>query len=124
EFIPNRATNIFLDSETCLIQMLGVNELKTAKHGMSNPIQIKIRTPQHKYHDKELNNYLFYDLAYITQQVFSFTYLSWRSFLPGEQPATMLYSTLIAKLLSKLKNVQGWDSNILNYGLKKKKWFL
>ena len=124
EFIPNRATNIFLDSETCLIQMLGASELKTAKHGMSNPIQIKIRTPQHKYHDKKLNDYLFCDLAYITQQIFSFTYLSWRSFLAGEQPATMLYSTLIAKLLGKLKNVQGWDSDRLNYGLKKKKWFL
>jgi hypothetical protein len=124
EFIPNRVTNIVLDSETCLVQMLGVNELKTAKHGMSNPIQIKIRTPQHKYHDKELNDYLYYDLGYITQQIFSFTYLSWRSFLAGEQPATMLYSSLIAKLLSKLKNVQGWDSDRLNYGLKKKKWFL
>jgi hypothetical protein len=124
EFVPSRATNIFLDSETCLVQMLGVNELKTAKHGMSTPIQIKIRTPQHKYHDKELNDFLFYDLGYITQQIFSFTYLSWRSFLAGEQPATMLYSSLIAKLLSKLKNVQGWDSDRLNYGLKKKKWFL
>jgi hypothetical protein len=124
KFIPNRATYIFLDSETCLIQMLGANELKTAKHGMSNPIQIKIRTPQHKYHNKELNDYLFCDLAYITQQIFSFTYLSWRSFLHGEQPATMLYSTLIARLLSKLKNVQGWNPDILNYGLKKKKWFL
>jgi hypothetical protein len=124
EFIPNRTTNIFLDSETCLIQMLGANELKTAKHGMSNPIQIKIRTPQHKYHDKQLNDFLFCDLGYITQQIFSFSYLSWRSFLAGEQPATMLYSTLIAKLLGKLKNIQGWDSDRLNYGLKKKKWFL
>ena len=124
ELIPNRATNIFLNSETCLVQMLGANELKTSKHGMSTPIQIKIRTPQHKYHDKELNDYLFYDLSYITQQIFSFTYLSWRSFLAGEQPATMLYSTLIAKLLGKFKNVQGWDSDKLNYGLKKKKWFL
>jgi hypothetical protein len=124
EFIPNRATNIVLDSETCVIQMLGVNELKTSKHGMSNPIQIKIRTPQHKYHNNELNKYLFYDLYYIVQQIFSFTYLSWRSFLPAEQPATMLYSTLIAKLLGKLKNVQGWDSDKLNYGLKRKKWFL
>jgi hypothetical protein len=124
EFIPDRATNIVLDSETCLVQMLGVKELKTGKHGMSTPIQIKIRNPHHKYHEKELNDYLYYDLGYITQQIFSFTYLSWRSFLAGEQPATMLYSSLIAKLLSKLKNVPGWDSVRLNYGLKKKKWFL
>jgi hypothetical protein len=124
EFIPNRASNVFLDSETCIVQMFGANELKTAKQGMSTPIQIKIRTPQGKYDNNELNDLLYYDLSYITQQIFSFTYLSWRSFLPGEQPATMLYSNLISNLLSKMRNVAGWDADNLNYGLKRKKWFL
>lgn len=123
-FIPNRASNVFLDSETCIVQMFGANELKTAKQGMSTPIQIRIRTPQGKYHNNDLNDLLYYDLRYITQQIFSFTYLSWRSFLPGEQPATMLYSNLISKLLSKMRNVSGWDADSLNYGLKRKKWFL
>ncbi len=123
-FIPNRATNVFLDSETCLVQMLGAKDLKTSKHGMSNPIQIKIRTPQGNYDNNELNDLLYYDLAYIVQQVFSFTYLSWRSFLPAELPATMLYSNLISKLLSKMRNVSGWDADRLNYSLKRKKWFL
>jgi hypothetical protein len=124
EFIPNRASNIFLDSETCIVQMLGANELKTSKHGMSKPVQIKIRTPQGHYHNSELNDMLFYDLNYITQQIFSFTYLSWRSFLPAEEPATMKYSNLISKLLGKMRNTQGWDADKLNYGLKRKKWFL
>lgn len=123
-FIPNRATNVFLDSETCLVQMLGAKDLKTSKQGMSNPIQIKIRTPQGNYDNNELNALLYYDLAYIVQQVFSFTYLSWRSFLPAELPATMLYSNLISKLLSKMRNVPGWDADRLNYSLKRKKWFL
>lgn len=124
EYIPDRGSTLFLDSETALIQMLGARELKTARQGMSNPIQIKIRTPQGKHDNKDLNALLFYDLSYITQQIFSFTYLSWRSFLPGEKPATMLYSNLIAKLLSKMRNVPGWDADKLNYGLKRKKWFL
>lgn len=124
EYIPNRATNVFLDAETCIVQMFGANELKTAKHGMSTPIQIKIRTPQGKYDNNELNDLLYYDLGYITQQIYSFTYLSWRSFLPGEQPATMLYSNLISKLLGKMRNVAGWDADNLNYSLKRKKWFL
>jgi hypothetical protein len=72
----------------------------------------------------QINSEPYYDLSYITQQIFSFTYLSWRSFLPGEQPATMLYSNLISKLLSKMRNVIGWDADNLNYGLKRKKWFL
>lgn len=124
EFIPNRASNVFLDAETCIVQMLGANELKTSKHGMSKPIQIKIRTPQGNYNNCELNNMLFYDLSYIAQQIFSFTYLSWRSFLPAEEPATMKYSNLISKLLGKMRNIQGWDADKLNYGLKRKKWFL
>ncbi|CEN45192.1 Piwi domain-containing protein [Capnocytophaga canis] len=124
EYIPVRASNIFLDAETCIIQMLGANELKTSKHGMSKPVQIKIRTPQGNYQNTELNDMLFYDLSYITQQIFSFTYLSWRSFLPAEEPATMKYSNLISKLLGKMRNVQGWDADKLNYGLKRKKWFL
>lgn len=124
EYIPIRASNVILDSETCLVQMFGANELKTAKHGMSSPIQIKIRTPQGKYQNDQVNELLYYDLTYITQQIFSFTYLSWRSFLPGEQPATMLYSDLISKLLGKMRNVSGWDADSLNYSLKRKKWFL
>lgn len=124
EYIPNRASNVFLDSETCIVQMLGANELKTSKHAMSKPIQIKIRTPQGNYDNNELSDLLFYDLSYITQQIFSFTYLSWRSFLPGEEPATMKYSNLISKMLGKMRNIPGWDADKLNYGLKRKKWFL
>ena len=124
EYIPNRASNIFLDNETCLVQMFGASELKTAKHGMSSPILIRIRTPQGKYDNGNIKDFLFYDLNYITQQIFSFTYLSWRSFLAGEQPATMLYSDLISSLLNKMRNIEGWDADKLNYGLKRKKWFL
>lgn len=124
EYIPNRGSNVFLDAETCIVQMFGPNELKTAKQGMSKPIQIKIRTPKENYDNSEINDLLFYDLSYITQQIFSFTYLSWRSFLPGEEPATMKYSNLISKLLGKMRNIPGWDADYLNYGLKRKKWFL
>ncbi|WP_258097054.1 Piwi domain-containing protein [Marinoscillum pacificum] len=124
QFIPNRGSIVFIDSQTAIIQMLGAKELKTSKQGMSNPIQIKIRTPQGNHDNKELNNMLFYDLSYICQQVFSFTYLSWRSFLPGERPATMLYSNLISRLLSKMRNIPGWDPDKLNYSMKRKKWFL
>ncbi|HAJ99526.1 MAG TPA: Piwi domain protein [Bacteroidales bacterium] len=123
-YIPNRGSNIFLDSETCIVQMLGASELKTAKQGMSKPIQIKIRTPQGNYNNNGLNDLIFHDLSYITQQIFSFTYLSWRSFLPGEEPATMKYSNLISRLLGKMRSVPGWDADKLNYGLKRKKWFL
>lgn len=124
KFEPLRSSNVFLDEETCIVQMLGPHEKKLARQGMSNPIMIRIRTPQGNYDNPELNSMLYYDLKYIVQQVYAFTYLSWRSFLPVEEPATMLYSNLIAKLLSKLRAVEGWDPDSLNYTLKRKKWFL
>lgn len=124
EFIPDRGSNVFIDSTTCLLQMFGAKELKTGIHGMTPPIQIKIRTPQNNFENLEVNKYLFTDLSYIVQQVYSFSYLSWRSFLPHQLPATMLYSNLISKLLGKLRNIEGWDSDHLNYKLKRKKWFL
>lgn len=124
EFIPVRASNIFLDSQTCLIQMLGARELKSDLHGMSAPIQVKIRTPQGKFELHDVESLMFSDLAYVVQQIFSFTYLSWRTFLPAEQPATMLYSSLMSQLLGKLRKVDGWDPDSLNYKLKRKKWFL
>lgn len=124
KYIPLRGSNIFIDEETCLVQMLGAKELKTSKHGMSTPIQIKIRKPQGDYGDVVLKDMMFYDLNYITQQIYSFTYLSWRSFLPREEPATMLYSNLISRLLGKMRDIPEWDADKLNYTLKRKKWFL
>ena len=124
QYIPNRGSNIFLDERSCLVQMFGANELKTSKQGISKPVLITIRTPKGNYDSTDLNDLLFYDLGYITQQIFSFTYLSWRSFLPGEEPATMKYSNLISNLLGKMRNVPNWDADRLNYGLKTKKWFL
>lgn len=124
QYIPQRGSNIFIDDETSLVQMLGARELKTTQHGMSTPIQIKLRTPQGNHEDPELKDLMFYDLNYITQQIYSFTYLSWRSFLPREEPATMLYSNLISRLLGKMRSIPEWDADNLNYILKRKKWFL
>jgi len=124
KYIPLRGSNVFIDNETSLVQMLGTRELKTAKHGMSTPIQIKIRKPQGNHDDADLLDMMFYDLSYITQQIYSFTYLSWRGFIPREEPATMLYSNLISQLLGKMRNIPEWDADKLNYTLKRKKWFL
>ena len=124
QFVPDRSKNIIIDSSSCLVQMLGAKEIKSDHHGASNPILIKIRLPQGNYDSSSMDHLLFTDLHYITQQIFSFTYLSWRGFLPGEYPATMLYSNLISKLLGKLRDIEGWQPEVLNFNLKRKKWFL
>src|SRR5574344_348782 len=120
EFTPLRGANIILDTTSCLMQMLGAKEIKTNKHESSSPLLIKIRTPQGNFNNCEVNDMIFTDIQYISQQIFSFTYLSWRSFLPKELPATMLYSDLIANLLGRLRKVDGWQPDILNFNNKQK----
>lgn len=124
EYVPNRGVNIVLNDYSCLVQMLGVNEMKTSKHGASHPLLIKILKPTHFDDDDKLKELLFSDLHYITQQIYKFSYLSWRSFMPNQKPASMQYSNLIAKTLGKLRMIPGWKSEVINFNLKYKKWFL
>ena len=123
-FVPKRKTNIKIDDNSCLIQMIGPEEMKTHFHGISNPLLISIRTPE----DPEVYNsmvpFIFSDLQYIVQQISNFTSLTWRSFLPSEKPASMLYSELIASLLGKLRKIAFWNPEIVNTNLQYKKWFL
>lgn len=121
-FAPMRGTVVQLDDHSCIVQMIGPVETKTAAHGVSVPMQIRLRLPEMQ--NEIATRHVFSDIGYIAQQVFAFTYLSWRGFLPGDQPATMLYSNLMASLLGRLRLVQGWDPDRLNYTMKRKKWFL
>ncbi len=124
EYVPRRGTNLILNDKSCLIQLLGVDELKTTKHGMSSPILIRIRKPEGNDDYADIESLLFTDLHYIVQQIVAFTHLSWRTFLPGEIPATMQYSNLISGLLGRLRRVEGWKPDSVNRNLKYKKWFL
>lgn len=124
QYLPMRGTNIILYTSTCLLQMIGAKEIKSVKHGMGNPLLVRIRLPEGSFEKSQLEELLFTDLHYIVQQIYNFTYLSWRSFLPVEHPVTMLYSNLISSLLGKLRKIKNWQPNAVNYDLKFKKWFL
>src|SRR5665648_641415 len=124
DFVPKRGENIVLNDYSCLVQMLWVDEMRTSKHGASHPLLIKILRPTSFEEGDNLKELLFSDLHYITQQIFKFSLLSWRSFMPNQNPATMQYSNLIAKILGKLRTMPGWKSEVINLNLKYKKWFL
>lgn len=124
EFVPYRGKNIVIDDYSCLIQMLGTRETKSGKHGSSNPILVRIRHPEGNNGYVDVEGLLFTDLHYIVQQLFQFSYLSWRSFMPNENPATLLYSTLLSDLLGKLRRIDFWQPDTVNTSLKHKKWFL
>ena len=63
------------------------------------------------------------DLYEITRQVLYFTHLSYRTFTPPSRPVTIKYPNLMAKMVSELKKVPGWDYSILNK-LNDKLWFI
>lgn len=67
----------------------------------------------------------FKDIYYISQQVFFFSHLSERSFMPSKKPITILYPSIMANLIEKLKIVKKWDYDKLRVkGVTEKLWFL
>lgn len=67
----------------------------------------------------------FKDIYYISQQAFFFSHLSERSFMPSKKPITILYPSIMANLIEKLKLVEKWDYDKLRVkGVTEKLWFL
>ena len=64
------------------------------------------------------------DLQYLSEQVLKFTSLSWRGTQPAEDPVTIYYSEMMARLLARLREVDGWSPSILNTSLRHSMWFL
>lgn len=69
-------------------------------------------------------NSTFVDLDYLAEQALKFTALSWRSVMPGREPATIIYSERIAELLSRLRDVPDWSPAQLSVKLRYSRWFL
>lgn len=114
EGAPVRGQCRQLGARTALLQLIGPNEVKTNLQGLPRPLLLEL----HRDSD-------FTDLTYLARQVFHFSYLSWRSFFPAEEPITILYSRLIAHALGNLKLVPGWSSEPLTMGqMRNSMWFL
>ena len=65
----------------------------------------------------------FTDLYYISKQVFWFSHLSHRSYLPAKKTVTITYPSFMARLTEKLKYVDGWDYDRLGK-VSEKLWFI
>ena len=65
----------------------------------------------------------FRDLLSLSKQVYWFAFLSYRSYNPARKPVTTLYPWLITSLLEKMKNVDGWDKDIIRR-MEDKLWFI
>lgn len=114
EYVPKRRTNWILNELSCLIQLAGADEMSTALHGFSTPVLVRI-------HEQST----FRDLHAIAQQVFNYTFLSWRNFKPSRTPVTIGYANEIAAKLTNMRKVSGWLPETVNAPeMRRKKWFL
>lgn len=111
--VPERGLSLQLDNRRALLQLIGPRETKTSSQGLPNPLLIELHT------DSD-----FTDLTYLVRQIYHFSYMSWRSFMPASEPVTIAYSQLIARLLGNLKTVSDWNSQVLAGGLRDRRWFL
>jgi hypothetical protein len=112
-YVPPRGRIVQLGRFTRLLCTKGPSLIKRTVSPLPQPVLIHLH-PQSTY----------CDLQYLSEQVLKFTSLSWRSTQPAEDPVTILYSELIARLLARLRNIDGWSNTILNTRLRHNMWFL
>lgn len=110
---PLRGEGVRLDDFNVLVQLTGPAEIKKYTHGGSYPVLVKLHTASS-----------FRDIDYLSQQVFTFSSISWRGFSLSPTPVTLEYSTLIAKLLGKLEKDNSFDPDVVCGNLRFGKWFL
>jgi len=101
-YAPVRGTAMLLGSRMALLQLVGAREVKTWDQGLPRPLLLELHP------DSD-----FSDLTYLTRQAYHFSFMSWRSFFPSDEPVTILYSRWIANLLANLRAVPGWDGSAL-----------
>lgn len=65
----------------------------------------------------------FQDLQYLSQQVYWFSHLSHRTYMPSKRTVTLMYPSLMVSLTEKLKEVEGWDFERLRH-INEKLWFI
>lgn len=65
----------------------------------------------------------FTSLFYISKQVYWFSHLSHRSYMPAKRTVTIMYPSLMARMTEELKKVDGWDYDRLK-SVSEKLWFI
>jgi len=112
-YVPERGLTVGLGDSESLLCFTGSRDVKHARHGMPQPTLLRLHRRS-----------TFRDMTYLTRQAFDFSCHSWRMFTPAPQPITIHYSELIARLLSGLRQVPGWDPDTMLGPISRTRWFL
>ena len=113
KLVPDRGWAVRTGGRELLVALTGPSQLKTQYQGCPSPVLIKLHRES-----------TFNDLTYLGQQVYKFTFLSWRSFSPGALPVTTAYSQFIGRLLGQLSGLPNWNPDMLATHLRTSRWFL
>jgi hypothetical protein len=112
--VPKRGTALFFGEQKAFLAVTGPAEMKFYDQGCPKPLQITLHGAS-----------TFQDLIYLTNQVFDFTHMSWKTFNKLPMPVTIEYSESIARLLGRLRSVRNWNSGVLQTTqLSRSLWFL
>ena len=65
----------------------------------------------------------FQDIFYLSQQIYWFSHLSCRSYMPAKKSVSIIYPSLMASITEKLKQIDGWDYDVLQR-VGDKLWFI
>jgi hypothetical protein len=65
----------------------------------------------------------FIDVYHIAKQIYWFSHLSYRSYMPSKKSVSIMYPSLMARMTEKLKKIDGWDYDILKT-VGDKLWFI
>ncbi|MES1241018.1 MAG: Piwi domain-containing protein [Acidobacteriota bacterium] len=112
-YAPSRGQFFRLSNSEVLISLTGPKDVKQASHGLPRPILLRLHRAS-----------TFTDTTYLARQVFAFASHSWRSFFPSPMPVTILYSELVARLLTQLATVDSSVANAVLGRIGRTRWFL
>lgn len=113
KYVALRGMVVPLGKNTSLLTLIGPKQTKTAIQGAPKPLLIHLHEGS-----------TFTDLFYLSKQIYRFTFLSYRSFIPATLPVTMLYSEKIAELLGVLRKIPNFNADAVRLHLRQSKWFL
>jgi len=110
-YIPQRKLMVAIGPRERLINLTGPMQYKG--RGCPAPLRVTLNA-----------NSTFKDIDYLCQQIYEFSFMSWRGFFPSTEPVTLLYSHFIAKMNGYLEKVEGWSGDVILTSFKDKLWFI
>lgn len=108
--LPARGWSVAIGPRERLVTFVGPDQYKG--NGSPSPVRITL--------DRRST---FTDIDYLTQQLYSLSFMSVRSLTPGLVPVTISYAERLAHITGRLRSVSHWAVELIQEKLGRKLWF-